>query len=117
MTTAASASSVKASTECCPKGTTMKAASSGPERLAEVAADLKQALREAVPAARGRAGDARRLRMEHGAADADHRHRQQDQQIGTGESQQHEADQRESHAEPAGSQFSGRLSRLIPITG
>ena len=68
------------------------------KRLSEVPADLKQALREAVPAARSRAGDARRLGVEHGAADADKRHRQQDQQIGIGESQQHQADQREGHA-------------------
>ena len=36
--------------------------------------------------------------MEDGAANADHRHREQDQQIGIGESQQHQADQREGHA-------------------
>ncbi len=66
--------------------------------LPEVSADLKQALREAVPAARRRAGDAGRLRVEDGAANADHRHREQDQQIGIGESQQHQADQREGHA-------------------
>ena len=69
-----------------------------PQGLPEIAADLKKALREAVPAARGCARDARRLRVEHGAADADHRDRQQCQSIGARESQQHQADQRESHA-------------------
>ncbi len=81
-----------------PEGHDDESREQRPERLPEIAADLKQALREAVPAARGRARDARRLRVEHGAADADHRHRQQDQQIGIGESQQHQADQRKGHA-------------------
>ena len=42
-----------------------------PQRLAEIAADLEQALREAVPAARRRPRGARRLGVENRAADAD----------------------------------------------
>ena len=49
-----------------------------PERLAEIAADLKEALGEAVPPAGGGAGDARSLRVEDGAADADHRDRKRE---------------------------------------
>ena len=56
-----------------------------PGRLAEIAADLEQALGEAMPAARGRPGDARSLGMKDGAADADQRDREQEQRIGVGE--------------------------------
>ena len=63
-----------------------------PGRLAEIAADLEQALGEAVPAARGRAGDARGLGMEHGAADPDHRDREQEQWVSVGESKRDQAD-------------------------
>ena len=48
-----------------------------PGRLAEIAADLKQALGEAVTAAGRRARDPRGLGMEDRAADPDHRDRQQ----------------------------------------
>ena len=50
-----------------------------PERLPEIAADLEQALREAVAPAGGGARVARRLGMKDCAADADHRHRDQQQ--------------------------------------
>ena len=48
-------------------------------RLAEIAADLKQALRESVPSAGRGARDPRGLGMEDGAADPDHRDREQNQ--------------------------------------
>ena len=67
-------------------------------RLAEIAADLKQALGEAMPAARRRPGDARGLGMKDGAADADQRHRDKQQRIGVGEGEADEANQRERHA-------------------
>ena len=63
-----------------------------PHRLAEIAADLEEALGEAVPPARRRARDARGLRVEDRAADPDHRDREQNQRIGVGEGEQHEAD-------------------------
>ena len=67
-------------------------------RLAEIAADLKQALGEAMPAARRRPGDARGLGMKDGAADADQRHRDKQQRISVSEGEADEADQRERHA-------------------
>ena len=48
-----------------------------PQRLAEIAPDLEQALGKAVPPARGRARDARRLRVKDRTADADDGHREQ----------------------------------------
>ena len=68
-----------------------------PERLAEIAADLEQALREAVAPAGGRPRRARRLGVKNRAADADHRHRDQQQRIIPAERQRHEAGQRERH--------------------
>ena len=49
-------------------------------RLAEIAANLKEALRESVPSAGRGARDPRGLGMKDGAADPDHRDRKQDQE-------------------------------------
>ena len=68
-------------------------------RLAEIPADLKQALGEAVPPAGRRAGDARGLRMEDRAADPDHRDRQQNERIGAREGEQQQPDDGEGHAD------------------
>ncbi len=68
-----------------------------PERLAEIAADLEQALREAVASAGGRARGARRLGVKDRAADADQRHGGQQQRVVPAERQRHEAAQRERH--------------------
>jgi hypothetical protein len=69
-----------------------------PGRLAEVAADLEDALGEAVPSARRRAGDARSLGVEDRAAEPDHRHGRKQQRITAGEGESDEADERERHA-------------------
>ncbi len=68
-----------------------------PQRLAEIAADLEQALREAVAPAGGRARRARGLGVKNRAADADHRHRRQQQRVIPAERQRHQAGQRERH--------------------
>ena len=70
----------------------------GPERLSEIAADLKQALGEPMPAAGCEPCDARSFRVKDGAADSDHRDRKQDHRIGVGEGEQRKANQREGHA-------------------
>ena len=87
---------------CWPRGTTMKAASSGPERLAEIAADLEQRLGETVATARGHARHARGFGMEHRRAHADQR-RGESRIIGSCRVRhQQQADQGEAHAEHQG---------------
>jgi hypothetical protein len=71
-------------------------------RLAEVAADLEQRLRQAVAAAGRHARHARSFGMKHRGAHADHRRRQQDQRIGAGLGHQQQAGQREAHADHQG---------------
>ena len=68
------------------------------ERCADIAAGLKQRLREAVPAARGQPRDPRRLRMKDRRADADECRRQQEQPKVLREGQEQQSGQREQHA-------------------
>ena len=68
-----------------------------PERLAEIAADLKQGLRTAVPAARSGARHARRFGMKDRRPDPDQRDRPEQQGIAAAERQQREPAQGEQH--------------------
>ncbi len=70
----------------------------GPDRRAEVAADLEHRLGEARPLARRHAGDARGLRVEHRRADAEDAGADQDHAIAVGDRQDRQADQREQGA-------------------
>jgi hypothetical protein len=64
-----------------------------------VPADLKERLREAVPAARGQTRDARGFRVENRRPDADECDCDEDGHVGRRARQQEQADQRESHAD------------------
>ena len=68
-------------------------------RLAEIPADLEEALGETVAAAGGRARHPRRLGVEDGAADADHRDRHENELVRPREGEQSQTDQREAHAD------------------
>jgi hypothetical protein len=70
-----------------------------PDRLARVAADLEQGLREAVAPARREPGHARSLGMEDGAADADQGRCQQHGAEAAGERQDQHAEEGRGHAE------------------
>ena len=69
-----------------------------PERLAEIAADLKQRLRKTMASARCRARHTRSLGMEDRRSDANQRHRGQKQGIAAPEGQQRQAEKRERMA-------------------
>ena len=62
---------------CCPCGSTMNAASSGPERQSRISADLKQRLRQPVLPARRHPRHSRRFRMKHRRSHPHQRRRQQ----------------------------------------
>ncbi len=68
-----------------------------PERGADIAADLKQGLREAVASARGHPRDPRGFRVEHRRPGAHHRRGEQQHEVAAGVCQQQQADQRHPH--------------------
>ena len=71
----------------------------GSERLAEIAADLKQGLRKAMTSARRRAGHPRRFRMKDRRPHADHRDRDQKHGVAMAEGEQGQAEKGEQHRE------------------
>ena len=88
-----------------------------PDRRADVAAHLKQRLRETRPAARRHARDARRLRVQHRRADADERGRDA---ATPGSCRRATSSSRPTNvnAMPIASEYGcGRLSVKSPITG
>ncbi len=68
-------------------------------RRAEIAAELKQRLRETMLAARGHAGDARCFRMKDRGADADERRAAEQHDIMLREGEQQQSAEREGHAD------------------
>ena len=81
-----------------PCGMTMKAASSGPDRGAAIAADLEDALRKAEAAAGGEPRDTGGFGMEHAGAEADEAGGKQQRPEMGGVGEQDEAAQGRAHA-------------------
>ena len=69
-----------------------------PDGRPRVAADLKQRLRQAMPAAGRHARDPAGFGMEHRRPDADQHHRDQDDRIASGDAQKQKAEQGGDHA-------------------